>query len=190
MKTRILVALALIALALPAAAEPLELHVIALQEYGLAINAAEFGFDNLPFDQCYIEEEWDGDYVLGGIAEGWVAMAFSTPQSDPIVHLGLLRFTCLEPLGNDYEISVAPDINDLLEVWDTESQQEITASGGCFFFNPSDWGYDCYVYCTYSDPVSIGLFPTADALGPFCADLLPETTPADDSSWGSIKSLY
>ncbi|MCB1161057.1 hypothetical protein KDL67_00065 [bacterium] len=189
MRTWILALIAL-ALALPAAAEPLELHVVAVLEYGFDINAAEFGFDNLPFDQCYIEEEWDGDYVLGGLAEGWVALAFSAPQSGPVVHLGMLRFTCLEPLGNDYEISVAPDINDLLVVVDAESYDEVPAGGGCFYFNPSDWGYQCAAYCATGYSASIGLFLTAEALWDFCAELLPETTATERGNWGSIKALY
>lgn len=191
MKTRILVALALLAQALPAAAEPLDVHVIAWlpPEVGQII-AVEFGIANLPFAQCDIQAQWDTSLVIGSIDEGGLALAFLDGLSGPFAHLGTLRFTCLEPVGDNHEVEVvgSTESGNLLVV--TADGSEIDAWGGLFCFNPNDYWWPCDFTNPAGPTPGIYLDAQADGLGDLCAELLPETIPVDHSSWSAVKSLY
>lgn len=132
--------------ALPVLAQEEEVlvHVIAELWEDEAVTAAEFGFWNLPVDQCVINEYWNTPLVIGNAVDG-VSLAFQPPLEGPRAYLGSLGFIAHTEVGDDYLFSVArhPDSDLLIIV--NEDFLEVDMYGWNHTFNCTD--PEDHVYC-------------------------------------------
>jgi len=190
-------AIAALALLLPAGAlaqyEPAEVHVVvSLGDHVEGLAAAEFRIDNLPWDYCLIEQVWDSPLTIGNIDYGF-AIAFTEVQWGPLVHLGTLYFTALEPVWENWTIQIAPSnqSGNLLIV--DELYEEVWAA-------PFAWHrFNCTYWCQCNPPSGgarqsrvdpeFHLWTTPDS--EICWQDLPVYPIASsESSWGAVKALY
>ena len=143
-----------------------DIHVVATLDMTAidCITAAEFLIDGVPDTNgmAIVTPAWDSPLIIGdALGNTGFSIAFSAPQSGPIVHLGTIGVFVINAAwpGDNSRWCIAPTVDSGQIALVDCSYATILAGGWCFTANCSGAGCDC-------------------------------TVAVDDVSWSSLKALY